>query len=255
MPSSACSVAAGPKAPQSFPGTSAPGAPGPYDLLDPAPLVEESAEHGGETLAGALLLHQSLVDGLLNGDVPGRHEYEYAYVLHKTSAQPAQLVNSFRPRVWRGARVHPGGVDLGSTGGRSECAEEVLRFCRRGLEPMRQRAGRERHAHTPPASTVSRAHLTTEPKAKGRWLREGIHTVPHSADIKARLDARGLECPEPVLRTRRILKTLRPGDRIEVLADDPIAPIDFAAFSHRSGHPLRESSRLDGAFRFVIEHK
>jgi len=79
--------------------------------------------------------------------------------------------------------------------------------------------------------------------------------VSESDGIKAYLDARGLSCPEPVLKTREILKTLQPGERLEVLADDPIAPIDFAAFSHRSGHPLRESTRRNGAFRFVIEHK
>ena len=73
--------------------------------------------------------------------------------------------------------------------------------------------------------------------------------------IKARLDARGLLCPQPILKTREILKELRPGECVEVLADDPIAPIDFAAFSHRSGHPLREASKVDGAFRFVVEHK
>lgn len=76
--------------------------------------------------------------------------------------------------------------------------------------------------------------------------RDGVH---------AHLDARGLTCPEPVLRTRAIMKNLRTGERIEVLADDPIAPIDFAAFSHRSGHPLRETSRDGTTFRFVLEHK
>jgi len=79
--------------------------------------------------------------------------------------------------------------------------------------------------------------------------------VSDSGSIKEYLDARGLQCPEPVLRTREVMKRLGPGERVEVLADDPIAPIDFAAFSHRSGHPLRESVQVDGAFRFVIEHK
>jgi len=79
--------------------------------------------------------------------------------------------------------------------------------------------------------------------------------VASTFEIQAHLDARGLTCPEPVLRTRAILKNLRPGERVEVLADDPLAPIDFAAFSHRSGHALKESSKLEGAFRFVIEHK
>ncbi len=73
--------------------------------------------------------------------------------------------------------------------------------------------------------------------------------------IKARLDARGLACPLPVLKAREILNTLQPGERLEVLADDPIAPLDFAAFSFRSGHPLREKSADSGTFRFVLEHK
>ena len=79
--------------------------------------------------------------------------------------------------------------------------------------------------------------------------------MPGADTISAHLDARGLSCPEPVLKTREILKKLQSGECVEVLADDPIAPIDFAAFSHRSGHPLREATKVDGAFRFVLEHK
>jgi len=73
--------------------------------------------------------------------------------------------------------------------------------------------------------------------------------------IQAFLDARGLVCPQPLLRARRMLDTLKPGQRLEVLADDPVAPLDFAAFSHKTGHPMRENQRNDGFYRFVIEHK
>ena len=77
------------------------------------------------------------------------------------------------------------------------------------------------------------------------------------ADVKARLDARGLVCPQPLLKARQLLDTLKPGERLEVLADDPVSPLDFAAFCHRSGNPLRESSKdaSGNSFRFVIEHK
>lgn len=74
-------------------------------------------------------------------------------------------------------------------------------------------------------------------------------------EIQAHLDVRGLVCPEPLLRARKVLDTLQTGQRLEVLADDPIAPLDFAAFSHRSGHPLRENQVDSGFYRFVIEHK
>ena len=73
--------------------------------------------------------------------------------------------------------------------------------------------------------------------------------------IHALLDARGLPCPEPVVRTRKILDTLQPGQRVEVLTDDPASPLDFAALSIRTGHPLRETQAESGYFRFVIEHK
>ena len=73
--------------------------------------------------------------------------------------------------------------------------------------------------------------------------------------IAARLDARGLPCPEPVVRTRKMLDTLQPGQRLEVLTDDPAAPLDFAALSYRTGHPLRETQSEAGYFRFVLEHK
>lgn len=50
------------------------------------------------------------------------------------------------------------------------------------------------------------------------------------------LDARGLLCPVPVLRARDRLKSLAPGDRLDVLADDPLAPVDLQVFCAREGH-------------------
>lgn len=71
----------------------------------------------------------------------------------------------------------------------------------------------------------------------------------------ARLDARGLFCPMPILKASQMLEALHPGERLEVLADDPAAPSDFVAFSRRTGHPLTEQSEDAGTFRFVLQHK
>lgn len=71
----------------------------------------------------------------------------------------------------------------------------------------------------------------------------------------AHLDARGLFCPMPILRASQMLETLKTGERLEVLADDPAAPSDFEAFAKRTGHPLRESGESGGTYRFVLEHK
>ncbi len=71
----------------------------------------------------------------------------------------------------------------------------------------------------------------------------------------ALLDARGLFCPMPILKASAMIETLQPGERLEILADDPAAPSDFEAFSKRTGHPLREHSEDSGTYRFVLEHK
>ena len=52
------------------------------------------------------------------------------------------------------------------------------------------------------------------------------------------LDCRGLYCPLPVLRTERALADLAPGEVLRVVATDPVAELDMAVFSHRSGHEL-----------------
>jgi tRNA 2-thiouridine synthesizing protein A len=71
----------------------------------------------------------------------------------------------------------------------------------------------------------------------------------------ARLDVRGLSCPMPILKASATLEPMHSGEQLEVLADDPATPSDFAAFSKRTGHPLRESTESAGTYRFVLEHK
>lgn len=75
------------------------------------------------------------------------------------------------------------------------------------------------------------------------------------ARTMARLDARGLFCPMPILKASQMIETLHTGQLLEVLADDPAAPSDFVAFSKRTGHPLLENTESAGTFRFVLEHK
>jgi tRNA 2-thiouridine synthesizing protein A len=52
------------------------------------------------------------------------------------------------------------------------------------------------------------------------------------------LDARGLLCPLPVLKLRKRIKPLAPGDVIDLLADDPAAVIDVPHFCSEAGHDL-----------------
>ncbi len=71
----------------------------------------------------------------------------------------------------------------------------------------------------------------------------------------ANLDARGLFCPMPILKASQMLETLKSGEVLEVLADDPAAPSDFEAFAKRTGNPLLANEQSDGAYRFLLKHK
>lgn len=52
------------------------------------------------------------------------------------------------------------------------------------------------------------------------------------------LDVRGMRCPLPVLKARKALGAMAPGDELEVLATDPAARIDFRHFCDTVGHRL-----------------
>lgn len=69
----------------------------------------------------------------------------------------------------------------------------------------------------------------------------------------AQLDARDLICPIPVLKARKALNALPAGAVLEVLATDPAAPKDFAAFCEATGNVLLSTSTVDGATKFRIE--
>ncbi|MDA7947098.1 MAG: sulfurtransferase TusA family protein [Hyphomicrobiaceae bacterium] len=69
------------------------------------------------------------------------------------------------------------------------------------------------------------------------------------------LDAKGLNCPLPILRAKAAIKDVPPGGTLEVLATDPGAVADFDAFCSATGHKLLESNQDDGVYRFVIESK
>ena len=73
--------------------------------------------------------------------------------------------------------------------------------------------------------------------------------------IAQRVDARGLSCPLPIVRTAIAIKALKTGDLIEVLATDPGSTKDFTAWAKTTGHELVEQSIDDGVFRFLLKRK
>lgn len=70
------------------------------------------------------------------------------------------------------------------------------------------------------------------------------------------LDLSGLNCPLPILRSKKALATMASGQVLSVLATDPGAPKDFEAFCSQTGNQLLESSvTTEGKYLLVIRRK
>lgn len=68
------------------------------------------------------------------------------------------------------------------------------------------------------------------------------------------LDAKGLNCPLPILRTKKALKEMPTGATLEVVATDPGAVKDFEAFCRTTGNELVSSTNDGKVYTFVIKH-
>ena len=68
-----------------------------------------------------------------------------------------------------------------------------------------------------------------------------------------RLDASGLTCPLPVLKARKLLLAMRPGETLEVLTTDPMSVVDMPVFCAQAGHSIIREEKSQDRFCFVIE--
>ena len=69
------------------------------------------------------------------------------------------------------------------------------------------------------------------------------------------LDTRGLNCPLPVLRTKKALATLQSGQVLRIVATDPGSTKDFETFSRQTGHTLLSHGEVDGELTFLIQKR
>ena len=67
------------------------------------------------------------------------------------------------------------------------------------------------------------------------------------------LDLTGLKCPLPALKTRKALRGIRPGERLEVHCTDPLAIIDIPNLLNEIGDSLESTQRDGDRIVFVIE--
>ena len=67
------------------------------------------------------------------------------------------------------------------------------------------------------------------------------------------LDLTGLNCPLPILRTKKALATVEPGHIFRIITSDPGSLRDFEAFARLTSHELLESSKDDGKYIFLLK--
>ena len=69
------------------------------------------------------------------------------------------------------------------------------------------------------------------------------------------LDARGLNCPLPILRAKKALTDMTSGQVLKILATDPGSVKDFQAFAKQTGNALLSSETADAEYTFFMKKK
>jgi tRNA 2-thiouridine synthesizing protein A len=69
------------------------------------------------------------------------------------------------------------------------------------------------------------------------------------------LDVRGLNCPLPILKTKKQLVLMQPGQILRVRATDSHAVIDFLAFCEKTGHEMVSRHEEQGEFHFRLRKR
>ena len=67
------------------------------------------------------------------------------------------------------------------------------------------------------------------------------------------LDALGLRCPEPVMMIRKSIRSMKVGETLLVIADDPATVRDIPSFCRFMGHELIEQQTADMPFQFLVK--
>ncbi len=72
-------------------------------------------------------------------------------------------------------------------------------------------------------------------------------------DFNTELDARGLNCPLPILRTKKAMTGMTAGDVLKIVATDPGSVKDMEAYAKQTGNELIASSENNGEYIFYIK--
>ncbi|KNH03718.1 Molybdopterin biosynthesis MoeB protein [Candidatus Burkholderia brachyanthoides] len=74
-------------------------------------------------------------------------------------------------------------------------------------------------------------------------------------EVHKEVDARGLNCPLPILRAKKALADMATGQILKVLATDPGSQRDFAAFAKQTGNEMVKTTTQDKTFIFLMRRR
>ena len=74
-------------------------------------------------------------------------------------------------------------------------------------------------------------------------------------EFQKEVDARGLNCPLPILRTKKALADMASGEVLKIMATDPGSGRDFQAFAKQTGNELLEHQEVDKVFVFYMRRR
>ena len=74
-------------------------------------------------------------------------------------------------------------------------------------------------------------------------------------EVQVEVDARGLNCPLPILKAKKALADMASGEVLKVVATDPGSVRDFQAFARQTGHELVEQTRTEAEFTHYLRRR
>ena len=72
-------------------------------------------------------------------------------------------------------------------------------------------------------------------------------------EVTKKLDVRGLNCPQPILRTRASLKEMKSGAVLQIIATDPGSVRDIETFCNQTDNTLLSATEVAGEYVFMIQ--
>jgi tRNA 2-thiouridine synthesizing protein A len=91
---------------------------------------------------------------------------------------------------------------------------------------------------------------TNDANAQAEGVVDAMET---SMQFDKEFDASGLACPLPIVKTKKSLNDMAPGQVLRVVATDPGSVCDMAAFAEQTGHALLESGEEGGKYVFFLK--